>query len=179
MPDEEWLDLRAAFAHVKACAEIRMGGAQPSDGAALQIFRRAMSSGAVRWNGWDPIFEERNQDTSSDVWVTWKIDLDKNELSRRGSAFRIPSTITNIRINAADLDWWLQRECAPENTKRRPKTKPGALPPGTEKTTKLAEVRTYIAEQYPNGIPAGASNKQIARATGASERTVRRARTGK
>ena len=44
------------------------------------------------------------------------------------------------------------------------------------KQTRKEQVRTYIADHYPRGIPAGVTDKDIARATGASERTVRRAR---
>jgi hypothetical protein len=52
----------------------------------------------------------------------------------------------------------------------------GAPVAGGKKATRLNEVRDFIAEKYPIGIPAGVTDKAIARATGASERTVRRAR---
>jgi hypothetical protein len=42
--------------------------------------------------------------------------------------------------------------------------------------TKLVTVQQYIAVNYPKGIPAEVTDKTIARATGVSERTVRRAR---
>lgn len=44
------------------------------------------------------------------------------------------------------------------------------------KETRIAAVRAYIAQTYPDRIPAGVTDKAIARATGASDRTVRRAR---
>jgi hypothetical protein len=42
--------------------------------------------------------------------------------------------------------------------------------------TKLKKVRGYIAGKYPRGIPGDVTDKEIARNTGTSERTVRRAR---
>jgi hypothetical protein len=44
------------------------------------------------------------------------------------------------------------------------------------RVTKFETVRQHIALSYPKGIPADVTDKVIARATGASERTVRRAR---
>jgi hypothetical protein len=47
------------------------------------------------------------------------------------------------------------------------------MPP---RQTKLGVVQSYITRTYPSGIPAGVTDKAIARATGVSERTARRAR---
>jgi hypothetical protein len=47
------------------------------------------------------------------------------------------------------------------------------IPP---RETKLGAVQTYIARTYTQGLPAGVTDKVIAKATGVSERTVRRAR---
>jgi hypothetical protein len=44
------------------------------------------------------------------------------------------------------------------------------------KQTRQEAVRAYIDETYQGRIPAGVTNKEIARATGVGERTVRRAR---
>jgi hypothetical protein len=46
---------------------------------------------------------------------------------------------------------------------------------GGKQTTQEA-VRAYIDETYQGHIPSGVTNKEIARATGVNERTVRRAR---
>jgi len=43
--------------------------------------------------------------------------------------------------------------------------------------TKVDEVKAHLAAKYPDGVPAGMTDKAIARETGVSERTVRRART--
>jgi hypothetical protein len=48
------------------------------------------------------------------------------------------------------------------------------VPRATE--TKQEAVRAYIDETYQGRIPAGVTNKEIARATRVNERTVRRAR---
>jgi hypothetical protein len=50
---------------------------------------------------------------------------------------------------------------------------------GPKRETKIAAVQRYIASNYPTGIPAGVTDKAIARDTGVSERTVRRVRSGK
>jgi hypothetical protein len=53
---------------------------------------------------------------------------------------------------------------------------PAAEQPVPPRETKLEAVRCYIVRTYPRGIPAGVTDNEIARQTGASERTVRRAR---
>lgn len=50
--------------------------------------------------------------------------------------------------------------------------------PAPAKSTKRTDVQAYIAKMYPRGIPGDVSDKVIAKATNASERTVRRARQG-
>jgi hypothetical protein len=49
-------------------------------------------------------------------------------------------------------------------------------PTAVKRNTKLAVARRYIGNNYPKGIPAGVTDKEILRHTGVSERTVRRAR---
>jgi hypothetical protein len=48
--------------------------------------------------------------------------------------------------------------------------------PTPPRQTKLGAVQSYTTRTYPSGIPAGVTDKAIARATGVSERTARRAR---
>jgi hypothetical protein len=61
---------------------------------------------------------------------------------------------------------------------RKPRVRPGGAAK-IPRDTKAAAVRRHLASKYPNGIPAGVTDKVIALATGASERTVRRVRSGK
>jgi hypothetical protein len=58
------------------------------------------------------------------------------------------------------------------------------LPPlseaiGIPKANKRCTARARIADKYPNGIPDSMSDKEVARATRVSDRTVRRVRSGR
>jgi hypothetical protein len=57
-----------------------------------------------------------------------------------------------------------------------PDAPPSNSVPAAKKATKIDAAKAYIAQHYPDGIPAGVTDKQIARDAGVSDRTVRRAR---
>ena len=87
-----------------------------------------------------------------------------------------------ITFSGVRVHWPSLVEALEEAGYAVPKGKPGgarSTSPQRLRLTKAAAVKAFIAKTYPNGIPAGVTDKEIARDTKTSERTVRRVRTGK
>jgi hypothetical protein len=81
-----------------------------------------------------------------------------------------------VMFDEMPFDKWLSNRLKVHRRRQvQPKRRPGA------KLTSREKLASFIAEKYPSGIPAGMTNKQIAKefhaatAISVSERTVRRA----
>jgi hypothetical protein len=114
-----------------------------------------------------------------------RVDWDGNRFGRIGDDNRL-HTFVNVYVRRRDLEDWFAQAAARKGTPSETlaaevsptnETSP-PISPSVAKGKKLDKVKAYIAETFPDGIPAGVTDKTIARDTGTSERTVRRARRG-
>lgn len=171
-------------------------------GAALPILREAMVSGdvRVRWRAPDaeaPVYPPAH------LWTSAQFDLEQDTVTaddqwRLDRGLRGQRQYDALQISADDLRDSLRRNHPASDRQRmkgaNPQPKPSAAsgglgagaqgkPKRRDKSTKLETVRKFLDRGYPHGIPAGLTDKEIARKFGAeagvniSERTVRRARS--
>jgi hypothetical protein len=158
--------------------------------AAIDEIEKLIGKGAVKNYGDDP----RELETWEKCWAVYCTLVDAVE---RGSLPPAkPVYLTDRRINpvlteiplSALLDLARQRGDADDIVSslltwyeparfELPSGFDSAKPSRPQpRETKLSAVQRHIAQTYPSGIPAGVTDKQIARDTRTSERTVRRAR---
>ncbi|MGH7053820.1 MAG: hypothetical protein ACREE4_00275 [Stellaceae bacterium] len=171
----EWMTLPEAITHVvstDSCTETE----------ARRQIQEALNDGELRLPRW----ADRAEPPGSPRMSRMQMPDDRTPQAGEWKAARIDwdaGTVLNEVSEYRPGEWrvlWLSRVTVVSIW--RPATEAKAEPPNPadneviKKSSKLKKIQSHIAATYPNGIPAGVTDKMIANATGTSERHVRRAR---
>jgi|SRR5215469_5808707 len=172
-------------------------------GAALPILREAMASGEVRLRC---VADGKPKYLSPDLWTNAEFDLEQNVVSAHDQ-WALDRGLDGVRqyqgleISTDDLRYWLIKNHESVRcehgigSRGSGRAKPAESEAGNAthstptpllpRQTKRAAASEFLTQTYPEGIPPGMSDKELARkyvaCTGVqiSPRTLRRARTGR
>jgi hypothetical protein len=154
----DWIRLHQAAA--------RLADKHPLPGTAHELTENAVKSGELRVRGrrwemawWKSSYEE----IPAHLLVGGRVDVILNRIDHRTEV-----SWTDVQVRWKKFIAYIEQNLLPASID---------VPRATVgKQTMQEKVRAYIDETYQGHIPAGVTNKEIARVTAVSERTVRRAR---
>jgi hypothetical protein len=154
----DWITLHQAAA--------RLADKHPLPGTAHELTENAVKSGKLRVRGrrWDMAWWKSSYEViPAHLLASARVDVILNRIDHRTEV-----SWTDVQVRWKKFIIYVEQNLLPDWI--------DGLRTTEERPTRQEAVRAYLDQKYQGHIPAGVTNKEIARAVGVSDRTVRRAR---